>query len=230
MNFQRASSFLFILSFLVLGIASAQLGEVAGPVSFNVNISSSQTIQLNVINSGSSPISYKVILPQLVAQQVNSTAPNITSSTPLVGTIMPYTQFPINLTVYMPSGNNKPGYSWSGVVQVIETTNQTQAGGAVVQSGVAKIISISAAQPKPLNPLIYVGGIIIIAIIAAFAYKKVILSKKAAGKGATMPTSLYIRSKNGRISSSKPKKTRNKAKKQRKRVTSAKKKAPRKRR
>ncbi len=232
MNLRNAFSFLLILTILVSTIVYAQLGEVAGPVAFDVNISSSQTLQLNVINSGNSPIFYKIILPALVSHQVNSTTPNITSSTPLIGTIMPYEQMSVNLTVYMPSGKNKPGYSWSGIVQVVETTNQTQAGGAVVQGGVAKIISISASEPKPLNPLIYLAGVIVIAAIAAFAYKKAIVSKKPARKSAAMPIrSASARSKKSRLSASKPKKMRANAKKpKRKAASSIKKRVTRRRR
>ena len=177
MNLQRIASFLLIFTTLILGITFAQLGEVAGPVSFNVNISSSQTLQMIVINSGNTTLSYNIILPTLKAQQVNSTTPTVTTPS-LNGTIKPYEQMPINITVHMPSANNKPGYSWVGVVQVIETTNQANAGGAVVQSGVAKIISITAAEPKALNPLIYIAGAIVIICIVGFAYKKLLVSKR----------------------------------------------------
>lgn len=202
MYLQRVLSFFFIFTILILGLTFAQLGEVAGPVSFIVNISSSQTLQIVVINSGSTSISYKIILPTLKAQQVNSTNPIVTSPS-LNGTIKPYGQVPINITVYVPSKNNKPGYSWTGIVQVIETTNQTNAGGAVVQSGVAKIISITATEPKALNPLIYIVATILIICIIGIGYKKLLTPKHRPIKGLVGLKTLANMKSNNKLSAGK---------------------------
>ncbi len=150
-----------------MNMAYAQLGEVAGPLNFNVNTSGSQTMQLTVINSGSTPIGFKVLQPSLQSIP-NETTPTVTIS-PLNGTIAPYKQQLINVTVYI-SGSDKPGLHWSGFIQVIQQTNQTNPGGAVIQSGVAKMISINSTQPVGI-PLEYlVIGVIAIAVAGAAIY------------------------------------------------------------
>ncbi len=97
---------LFIALSLLININYAQLGEVAGQLNFNVNLSSSQTQQMIIINSGKTNLQYEVFAPtlQMIA---NTTTPTITVS-PINGTLRPYEQQTINITVYMPGGD-KPG-------------------------------------------------------------------------------------------------------------------------
>ncbi len=177
---------LLFLSFslLDLGVANGQLEEVAGPLNFVVNMSGSETLHLVIANGGATPIYFNATPPVLKAIP-NTTTPTVTIS-PLTGVLQPHEQLPLNVTVYMPSAKNKPGLSWSGIISVVQVTNQTNPGGAVIQTGVAKIISIASASPVPLPLWEYaIAVVIIIAVAAAVAIFALKRRKRApAGRGA----------------------------------------------
>jgi len=130
-------------------------------------MSGSETLHLTIANGGSTPIDFNVTLPTL-NQIPNTTAPTITIS-PMTGTLAPHTQLPLNVTVYMPSAKNKPGLSWHGIIGVVQVTNQTNPGGAVIQTGVAKIITITSASPVPLPLIDYIIAIIVVIAVVALA-------------------------------------------------------------
>jgi NADH:ubiquinone oxidoreductase subunit K len=66
----------------------------------------------------------------------------------------------INITVYLPYLDVRKGTSWGGVLQFVEVSNSIGAGGAVVNSGLAKIVTVTAGTP--VFPFYY----IIIAVAA----------------------------------------------------------------
>jgi len=97
--------FLFLLSF-ILSTAYAQLGQQAGPLIFNVTLGGSQTLNYSILNGGSSPINFTVILPILNTIPNNQTP--IVKVYPMNGTLAPHSQQTIHVTVFMPA-KNKPG-------------------------------------------------------------------------------------------------------------------------
>ncbi len=164
----------FFLSMLA-GTAFAQIGEVAGPLNFVVNVSGSETLQLTILNSGNQSLPYQLIPPAF--QNIpNETNPVITMY-PLNGTLPPYSSLHINVTAYIPS-NDKPGTYWRGGIQVMQKPHSgVSAGGATIFSGVAKIVYVTAAYPKPWPLSYYAILAIIVLIIAALAYKFAIKNK-----------------------------------------------------
>lgn len=209
----------------------AQLGEVAGPLNFNVNVSGSETLQLTVLNSGSTPLAYRVLFPTL--QQIpNETAPTLTMS-PLNGTIQPYKEQMINVTVYVP-GNDKPGQHWSGIIQVVQKSNQTNPGGAVIQTGVAKLISITSTTPTGIPLLYVVSGIIIIVIAGVVYYRSRLMKRQRAAVAPSVTAAARSRARAKaavpRRKVSKKKKTAKRKPKKRKSGSGAKKKAASRRR
>ena len=156
----------------------AQLGEFAGHIVFNVTLGQSETLdQWTIFNSGNSPVTYNVIAPSITINKVaglsanNRTTP-IMIITPSTGTLQPRQNQVLNVTVYMPAKNNTGGLSWEAIPQIVTVTNNTNLGGAVVQVGVAKIISINAVNPKTDYTLYAFAAIIIIIIIGGALYMK----------------------------------------------------------
>ena len=179
MNFNRihliSLFFIFsLLSFLFINISYAQFGEVAGQLNFNASIGGSASLPFTLINGGSQPLNFKIILPTLNTIP-NSTTPTFSISQ-MNGTIPAGGQLTLNVTVFMPSNKNKPGMHWSGILQAIELSNTTISGsGAILQQGVAKIVGVTALKPVGL-PILYiiliVLAIIILIIIIYFVIKK----------------------------------------------------------
>ncbi len=164
--------FSFIFLSLLLGIVSAQLGEVAGQPTLNVPVGSSATANIIILNSGSTPIPFKVILPSFKAIP-NNVTPSVTAY-PMNGTLAPNSQQTILLTVSMP-GSDKPGLSWQGVLQIVETStiNASSGGmGAVITAGVAKIVTVNSIKPIGL-PFVYylliAAVVIVVALLAVYA-------------------------------------------------------------
>ncbi len=145
---------LFSFSFLA-DMSSAQLGEVAGEPTFYVNISSTYTYNYTFINQGSDPIPFRVIIDPLRTTVRNSTLPIVTAS-PMSGSIPPKSKINVKVSVFVPAKNNTPGMKWQGVLEVVVNSTSNFTGGAVIQEGVAKIITIIATPAKPnSNYLIY---------------------------------------------------------------------------
>lgn len=164
--------FLFTLLFLAFStayIAKAQLGEVAGQPSFNVSLGSSESITVTIINEGSVPLPFKVILPTLNTI-ANTTTPSVTAS-PMSGSIAPNSDTSINVTVNMPSNSKNLDHTWTGVMQIVENSAVSTSGssgeGAVIVEGVAKIITITASPPKFNIFEIIVPAVIVVAVAGA---------------------------------------------------------------
>ncbi len=170
----RKSAIVFlvvILSSFPILIAHSQLGEVAGVLNFNTPIGSSSSLNLTIMNTESIPLKYSVVLPVL-NQIPNSTTPIVTI-TPMNGTLAPHAQKELNVTVHLPYNKNKPGYAWQGLIQVIGASPSTP-GEVNIQAGVAKLITIVAAEPKQ-NPLLIpelVAGVVLAAALAYLLYLK----------------------------------------------------------
>ncbi|MGC8622420.1 MAG: hypothetical protein ACP5UC_00435 [Candidatus Micrarchaeia archaeon] len=164
--------FVFVLLFLAFStsyITKAQLGEVAGQPSFNVSLGGSESQTITIINEGSVPLPFRVVLPSLNTI-ANTTTPAVTAF-PMSGSIAPNSEFEINVTVHMPSNSKNLGHTWTGVMQIIENSTISTSGasgeGAVIVEGVAKIITITASQPKFNILEIIVPAIIVVAAVGA---------------------------------------------------------------
>ncbi|MCL5429957.1 MAG: hypothetical protein M1504_00585 [Candidatus Marsarchaeota archaeon] len=148
MDFARVSSVLlisFVLMFLFVHTSSAQLGEEAGTLAFQVPIGSSQTIQWHLANEGNSSLNIYIYVPSL--QNVsNEVTPTIIAS-PMNFTIPPYSRFIVNITATMPANDQPNVGGWSGMLQAVETSNASAPGGAVILAGVGKKFTIFSAPP-----------------------------------------------------------------------------------
>ena len=157
----------FVLFSAFIGMSLAQIGEVAGPVNFNVSSGSSQSLTVTIVNGGNNPLSFNAT-PLVTTVIANETTPTAIVS-PKTGTIGPHSQISLNLTAYVP-GNDKPGLEWNGQLSVVSNSSSTINGsGAIIQEGALKIFTITSAQPK-FNILLVVLIIVIVAILAIIVY------------------------------------------------------------
>ncbi len=141
---------LAILAALV-PLAYGQIGEVAGQLNFQIQVGHSQTLTLTVLNEGSTPIGFAVLAPSGSQLQVTSARNSTVGQTrptivvyPMNGTIPARGAATINVTVSMPLNDTPGKASYEGIIQVLQSSNQTNPGGAVLQEGVAKIFSVGA--------------------------------------------------------------------------------------
>ena len=151
---------------VLLHLGQAQLGEVAGHYPLNVSLGGTASQSFTFINDGNSPIQFEVVLPSL-NQIVNQTTPKLTAF-PLSGSIPPHANLSVTITASMPS-KDAVGMHWHGILQVIAVNNATNAGGAVIRAGVAKMIDIYSKK-EGSNALIYAAGAAVVIIIAGSAY------------------------------------------------------------
>lgn len=179
-------SFSLLLVLALSGLASACIGEIAGPVNFNISAGSSQTLQMGIFNSClNQTVEYSAIY-QLTAI-ANKTSPTV-ALYPTNGTLQPRQTQYINITVSVPY-NATAGTIWKGAVAAAQVANQSapSGGGAVLNVGVVKLFTITAQPPK-FNPLIYalVGGIAagLIAAGGVYYYKVRKRAKKPVRKRA----------------------------------------------
>ncbi len=171
--------------FLVAAISVfsyAQIGEVAGPVNFNVSVGSYQSLPVTIVDGGNAPIAFNVTYV-LTTKIKNVTAPIVTIN-PMNGTINPHSEVVLNVTTYVP-GNDKPGTFWNGQISVVSNSvAQITGSGAIIRAGTLKIFTITAAQPK--SNILFVILIVIIAAILIVAfyyfYKKRTKIRKSASK------------------------------------------------
>jgi len=162
---------LSLFSFLLLftSISVAQLGEVAGQPHFNVSIGARETLPVILVDQASYPLPVRVMLPTLTSKDANAISP-ILSASPMEGNIPADGELQINVTAYMPGGTNKPGYTWTGVMQIITVpTNASapSAGGASILEGVAKIITVTATQHVSSLWDYLVPAVVVVVVIAA---------------------------------------------------------------
>lgn len=148
--------------FVLLVSSYAQIGEVAGPLNFNVSIGSRESLTFTIINGGSDTLVY-MATPTITTSIPNATTPQVII-TPMNGTIPPHTQLPLNVTVYMPAGKNKPGMTWNGYISAVAVTNTTIVNGATIQAGALKIMTITAAEPKGQEGYVLVAILVIVGI------------------------------------------------------------------
>jgi hypothetical protein len=177
-----------IFCFVLLASSYAQIGEVAGPLNFNVSIGSRQSLTLTIINGGSDTLAFEAT-PTITTSIPNSTAPRV-SMMPQNGTIPAHSELGLNVTVYMPGGKNKAGMVWDGYVSTVEMSNDTLIGsGANVRSGALKIMTITAAPAKfqEIYILIAAIGVTVVGIGGYHGVKRMrakIAKKKASAKKA----------------------------------------------
>jgi hypothetical protein len=169
-----------ILIFGLLNLSFSSIGQIAGPLNFNVSIGGTQSQTLTIINSGDEPINYSST-PTVTTLIPNATMPQITIN-PSNGIVEPHGRVCLNVTVYMPGNKNKPGMKWQGYVSTVELTTMSMVGGANIQAGVLKMMAITAAPPK-IPIMLYAGiaiavAIVVIAIVAYYLKKR---GKKKAG-------------------------------------------------
>jgi hypothetical protein len=208
------TKFLFALtSFLLLmmfsAVSQACIGEVAGRVHFDVNAGGTETLHMQVFNSCSN-VSVDFSSFAQLQPLINQTTPVI-QIFPKNGTLAPSQNKMINITIYMPS-NAIFNTTWSGGAAVIENGNSTGSG-ANLQSGVAKILTVTALPPvaNPI-PIVLLAGaaLIIVAAGAAIYYFMKISNKEKAKKSAFATTAKKRLSPSGRKGSNSRKQARRK--------------------
>ncbi len=176
------SLFSFLLIFTTVSVA--QLGEVAGQPHFLVNLGGSNSIVITILSQAGYPLPIKVILPTLTSTDANAITPIVTA-TPMEANVPVGGDLYINVTVHMPEGTNKPGYSWSGVLQVVAVSNSSSGGGAQILEGVAKIVSVTAEQHVPsiwdyLWLMILIVAIVVAIVVVFFLRSRGMLGGRAA--------------------------------------------------
>ncbi len=174
-SFRRHLPALLIVFLSVFsGLSAAQLGMVAGQPHVSVPIGSSNSVNITFINNAfNESISFRVVLP-IFQNTTNSTVPIVTA-TPMEMSIPPRTDKVVMLSVFVPSNKNKVGQTWTGVVQFIVESNTTNPGGAVVQAGLAKILTVTAA-PAIFDPIPYIVAVVV--ILAAVAVVALYFNRK----------------------------------------------------
>ena len=172
------------LILVLFGTAYAQIGEVAGPLNFNVSIGSRQSLVLTIVNGGSAPISYQAT-PMITTVIPNSTTPRITVN-PSNGSIAGRSIVHLNVTVYMPGGKNRPGMVWNGYISTVEMSNSSVTNGANIQAGALKIFSITAAPAKFQEIYILIAALAIACVgIGAYQVVKRQRAKRDAKRART---------------------------------------------
>ena len=156
----RRIAFVMAFSLLVFSVvSSAQLGEVAGKLVFQVPVGYNQTIQWHLLNEGNSSI--YVQIGQSPALQLTSNAQTTAGQPvplvvvhPLNLTVQPHSITNVNITVFMSKNDTPYLASWQGQLSAQEVTNQSNPGGALVIQGVGKIFTIQPIAP-PLKVKLY---------------------------------------------------------------------------
>jgi hypothetical protein len=148
-------------------------------LNFNVSIGGTNSQTLTIINSGDNQINY-TSHPTITTLIPNATMPTVTI-TPNNGVISPHGRVCLNVTVYIPGNKNKPGMIWQGYISTVELSSMSIVGGANIQAGVLKMMTITAAQP--VTPWLLYAGIAIIVAIVVIAVAYYYLKKR--GKKAT---------------------------------------------
>lgn len=175
-----------LLIFLMFsGISQACIGEVASHVHFNVSVGSSETLQMQIFNSCRNQSVNFNAFAQL-QPVINQTTPTITVS-PKNGTLAPSENQFINITVSVPS-NDTINTTWSGGAAAIESANATQVSGASLESGVAKILTVTATAPLkstfPYALIAVIAAVMIIAVIIASSLLHLHHKSKKSGAAA----------------------------------------------
>ncbi|MGC8538065.1 MAG: hypothetical protein ACP5MZ_03755 [Candidatus Micrarchaeia archaeon] len=206
MHLKYVAISIFLL-FSLVSLSYAQLGEQAGQPTMNISVGSSGTFNYSIINSGATPIPFKVIPPVLNTIPHNATP--IVVVTPSNGTLAPGSTQIISIKVSIPS-SDKANLKWQGIVQVVEaapTKIQSSGEGALITAGVAKILTIYSTPPKPIPLIYYIIAIVVVAIAVGVGASVVIIkrSRKVHAKMASRASGAAIAVKRARSTSSKRK-------------------------
>ncbi len=101
-----------LLSLILVSMAGAQLGEVAGQPHVKVSIGGHNTTTVTLLNTGSTPITFQSIAPTFTPSN-SGVVPNVTIS-PIEATIPPKQDMNVNITVSLSRKNVQPNDSWVG--------------------------------------------------------------------------------------------------------------------
>ena len=175
--------FLFTIASFAFGVG-AQIGEVAGQPVFNVSAGGTQTLNITLLNSGDAPIGYSAIPPSLNTIP-NETTPTVTIS-PMSGVIAPHGQFKVAITVSIPL-EDKPGLAWTGPVQFLQASNVSNPGGAVLQVGALKILTIYSKKAVFRIDLLFEGLAAAVIIVGCAAYLIMGRKKRKRSEAAAAP-------------------------------------------
>jgi len=183
MNANLAYVSIFLVLVFSSAIANAQIGVVAGQPVFNISIGDSQTLNVILVNSGDDPIGFSAAPVSLTAIP-NATTPTVTVY-PMNGTILGHGSFKVSVTVYIPYDKNKPGLSWTGLLQFLQASNATNPGGAVLQIGVLKVLTVNAAEAIFPMTLFIISIVIVVIVIIAIIIILLYLRRRKKKKEAT---------------------------------------------
>ncbi|MGC8648856.1 MAG: hypothetical protein ACP5UN_01385 [Candidatus Micrarchaeia archaeon] len=142
----------FIMVLMLVALNAQSIGEIAGPLNFQVAPGHNQTLALYIINGGSAPITLQVLNDYSIQYKSTQIANQITpiiAASPQNFTISGGKEQIVNITVSMPS-KDTINASWSGIIQVVEISNKTEnVSGAIINIGIAKMFSITAIKYIP---------------------------------------------------------------------------------
>ncbi|MGC8567793.1 MAG: hypothetical protein ACP5LP_00900 [Candidatus Micrarchaeia archaeon] len=170
---------IILMVFTLLGVVAnaqkANLGEVAGPLNFNVPLGGNETLNFTILYQGGSEGSFQIIPPTLTVtpSTANVITPQVIIS-PMNGSFSGMEN--IKITVNMPSDVEELNHSWTGIIQAVQPINKSSnfSGGAIIAVGVAKTISIKAYKPTVVTSpvityiekhLVLLGGVAIAIVI-----------------------------------------------------------------
>ncbi len=172
-SFKRLAFIALLSIVLSPSLAYAQLGEVAGQLTMNVSIGSSNSLPFTLVNGGTAPIDFRIVLPTMSSSSSNAVPAVVVR--PMNGTIPPGSEMVLNVTVSLPSSQGiKPGTSWTGILQAVVAGNGSviEGSGASIQEGVAKIVTVTAMQPGTSYVLYGIAVAVVAALAAAVLYIK----------------------------------------------------------
>jgi hypothetical protein len=183
-------------------ISAQSLGESGGSLAFNVSAGSSQSMNYTIFDSESVPINFTIIPPSF-NPVANATAPTVIISE-LNGTLLPQEQKGIEVTVEMPSSDNK-AFKWDGLIQVIAQSRPSSQGGSNVEEGLGKEIIIyskateasttaaiaSTAEPTSIYTILTAA--LLLALAAAAIYLLILRKKET--KDSKKPQDVKPKSK-----------------------------------
>lgn len=206
-NTALAATLAIALFSMFAGLSGAQLGEIAGPLNYTISLGGTASLNMTIFNSGMAPLPYKVIPPFFKTPIANTTKPTVSIS-PSSGTLAPSQSQKILVTVTIPTQNNKPGYYWSGILQVLEVPNNTQQGVAIIEGGVAKGVNVTAQAPTfNILEVAIPAIVVIIAIVAVALWKKGVLRAGMAKKAAPVSRATTRRAATTRKAAARGRKT-----------------------
>ncbi|MDE1825406.1 MAG: hypothetical protein KGH61_03460 [Candidatus Micrarchaeota archaeon] len=185
-----AASVLFVLLFAQTYGAYGQLGEFAGHINTSVPQGGSNTVYMTIFNDGNTSINFLVQPPGIYGGAPNLTKPTVTVN-PGNGTLLPRQNKQIYFTISAAS-DNKVNTTWQVIMIAQQVPNATNTGGAIISTGVGKIIDVTIAPPIIPWALIYaIIEVAVVVVVVVVAYYLLIIK----GLLARMQESARVRSK-----------------------------------